>query len=91
MIWNDLKNDKYAQIKSFHYDYQLQVYMYNFMYVDPETMAEEEYFPSTKTFVTNYKNMSTTGPVPKHWIVCSYLRSEYDELDLNFYETYMKI
>ena len=43
--------DKYAQIKRFNYDFQLQVYMYYFMYVDPETIAEEDYFPYNKTFV----------------------------------------
>ena len=40
--------DKYALMKRFHYDLRLQVYMYDFMYVNPETMAEEEYFPYTK-------------------------------------------
>ena len=28
--------DKYAQLNIFHHDHQLQVYMYAFMYVDPE-------------------------------------------------------
>ena len=36
--------DKYAQMKRFHYDHQLQVYMYAFMYVDLEIMEEEDYF-----------------------------------------------
>ena len=29
-----IKNDKYAQMKMFHHDRQLQVYMYDFKYVD---------------------------------------------------------
>ena len=28
-------------------------YMYNFVYVDLETILEKEYFPDTKTFVEN--------------------------------------
>ena len=60
---NDLKIDKYALMKMFQYEHQLQVYMYDFMYVDREAMAEEEYFSDTKTVVENYKNMSTPGPV----------------------------
>ena len=31
--------DKYAQMKRFNYDLQIQVYKYGFMYVNPETMA----------------------------------------------------
>ena len=45
--------DKYSQLKSFHYDIQLQAYMYDLMYVDPDTVAEEYYFTATKTFVAN--------------------------------------
>ena len=41
---NDKKKDKYAQIKRFHYERWLQVYMYDFMYVDPEKMKEDEYY-----------------------------------------------
>ena len=36
--------DKYAQLNSFHRDHRLQVYMYDFMYVDPETMSVEDHF-----------------------------------------------
>ena len=46
----ELKNDTYVQMKRFNYDPQPQVYMYVFMYVDPETMAEEEYFPAATFF-----------------------------------------
>ena len=45
--------DKYAQMKSFHRGSRLQVYMYAFMYVDPETMPAEDHVPSTKIFVVN--------------------------------------
>ena len=40
--------------------------MYAFMYVDPDTIPVEEYFPYTKTFVKYYKKISNPGPVPKH-------------------------
>ena len=36
--------DKYAQINRFHYDRQLQVYMYDLMYANHKTIAEEYYF-----------------------------------------------
>ena len=39
---------KYAQLKMFHLDRQLQVYMYDFMYVDPDAISVEDYFPDTK-------------------------------------------
>ena len=60
------------------------------MSIDPKTMEEEDYFPATKTFVENYMKISTPGSVPKHWIGFSYIRSEYFELGLKFYETEMK-
>ena len=43
--------DKYAQLEIFHYDCQLQVYIYAFMYVYPETMPVGEYFTDIKKFV----------------------------------------
>ena len=39
--------------------------MYDFMYVDTETMTEEDYFPATKKFVENHNKSSSRGPVPK--------------------------
>ena len=64
-----IKNmDKYAQLKTFHHDRQLQVYMYDFMYVDTKTIPVEDYFPATKIFCNNYIKVSTPGPVPKHWL-----------------------
>ena len=82
--------DKYAQLKRFHNDLQLQVYMYAFMYVDPETMPVKDNFHPNKTFVVNYNKMSTPGPVPERWIELSYIRSENYELNQNFDETEKK-
>ena len=55
-------------MKRFNYDHQLRVYMYSCMYVDPETMEKDGYFPDTKTFVADYNKMSNSDPVPKHWL-----------------------
>ena len=63
--------DIYAQLKRFHHDHLLQVYMYDFMYVDNETIPVEEHFTATKKCVVNYKKMSTPGPIPRHWLVFS--------------------
>ena len=54
-------------------------------------MIVENYFTSTITFAEKYKNMSTPGPFPKHWLGFSYIRSEDYELYLNFDETELKI
>ena len=62
---------KYAQLMGFQQDRRLQFYMYDFMYVDPQTMPTEDHFPAIKSFVVNYKKISTPGPIPKHWIVFS--------------------
>ena len=43
--------DKYAQLKRFHYDRQIQVYMYALMYVDNQTMPGEDHFTATKQIV----------------------------------------
>ena len=59
---------KYAQVKNFLYDHQLQVYRYAFMYINPQTIPLENRFPAIKTFIVNYKKMSTPGTVPKHWL-----------------------
>ena len=71
----------------FHCDRKLQVYMYDFMYVDPDKIPMEDYFPATRTF----KKISTPGPVPNNWPVFSYIRSDNYQLDLNFDETETKI
>ena len=64
-IWIKIM-DKYAQLKRFHHYHWLQFYMYTVMYVDPDVMPVEGYFPNTETFSYNYKKMSALGPVPKH-------------------------
>ena len=76
--------DKYAQLKRLHHDLRLQVDMYDFKSIDPESIPVEEYFPATKTLVENYKIISTSGPVSKHWLRFSYIHSEYYELHKNF-------
>ena len=44
---------KYVQLKRFHNDRRLQVYMYSFMYVDPQTIPVEDNFTATKNIVVN--------------------------------------
>ena len=61
--------------------------MYAFMHVDYEKMSVEDHFTATEMFVDNYKKMSTTGPVPKHWLGFSYISSEDNELDQIFDDT----
>ena len=63
--------DKYAQLKRFHHDRQLQVYMYAFMYINHQIMPLEDHFIATKTFLMNYKKISTPVTVPKNCIVFS--------------------
>ena len=46
------------------------------MYVDPETIPEEEYFQETKTFIDDKKKMSTPWPATKYWPEFSYIGSE---------------
>ena len=79
--------NKYAQLKKFHIGHRLKVYMYAFMYVDPETVTMEDHFPATKSFFMNYKKISTPVTVPKHWLGFSYIRSKYYESDQSFDET----
>ena len=55
-------------MKRFFYDGRLQIYMHNFVYVDPEKMAEEDYFPDIKIFIVEYKSMSTPVPFPNRWL-----------------------
>ena len=80
----------YAQLNRFHHDLRIQVYMYDFMYIDPEIIPVEDHFPATKIFVVNYNKISTPQPVPKHRIGFSYISSEYYELNHNFYDTDLK-
>ena len=78
---------KYAQLKMFHHDRRLQVYMYAFMYIDLETSPVEGHFTYTKTIIVNYKKMLTSGPVPKHCLGFSHIVSKYYGLDQNFDDT----
>ena len=77
-------------MKRFIYELRLQVHMYAFMYVNPETIPVEDYFTATTTFAYNYKKISTTGPVPKHWLRFSYTCLEHFELVVNCDETELK-
>ena len=45
-----IKNDKYSLMQRFHHYRWIQFYVYDFMYVDPDTMSEEDYFPATLFF-----------------------------------------
>ena len=67
--------DKYAKLKRLHHDLRLQVYIYNFIYVDTDTIPVDENFTTKKTYVLNYKKMSTPGTVPKNWLGFSYIVS----------------
>ena len=58
-----------------------------FMYVYPQTMSVEDHFIATKTFFVKYREISTPGPVPKHWLRFSCIRSEDYELYQNFDDT----
>ena len=78
--------NKYAILKRFHSDRRLKVYMYDFMYVNPDSIPVEDYFPETKTFFDKYKKMSTPGPVLKYWLVFDYICSEDYELDVKLDE-----
>ena len=39
---------KYSRLNRFHHDLQIQVYMYDFMYVDPEIMSVKLKNPTTE-------------------------------------------
>ena len=43
--------NKYAQTKRFNYDRQLQIFMYDFMYFYPDTMAKGRFFQIKKYLV----------------------------------------
>ena len=75
---------KYAKLRRFYHDCRLQFYIYDFIYVDVQTIPLEDHFTAKKAFVLNYKKISTPGSVPKHWLGFSYIRSEDYELDHNF-------
>ena len=74
-------------LKRSHGDRQLQVYIYAFRYVDPETIPSEDHFTDTKKSVEDYKKMPTQGLAPKHCLGFSYIKSGYYEFEQNFYDT----
>ena len=78
---------KYAQLKGFHHNFRLQVYIHSFRYVDPEIISVEDYFLATKKFFGNYNKMLTPGPSTKKWLGYSYIQSEDYELYINLYQT----
>ena len=47
--------NKYIQIKKFHHGCWFKVYIYNFMYIKPDTISEEEYLTATNVFKTTRK------------------------------------
>ena len=42
-------------MKRFHHGHQPQFYIYDFMYVDPETVTEEEYLTANRFFLNTIK------------------------------------
>ena len=77
---------KYGQLKRFHHNFRLQVYIYAFMYVNTESILVEDYFPATKLFFEDHKKILTPGPVPKHCLRFIHICSEDYKLDMNFDE-----
>ena len=47
--------NRYLQLKRSHHDCQLEVYIYAFTYVDPETMPAEDYFLLQKRLLITTK------------------------------------
>ena len=58
----------------FNNDQRLHVYMDAFMYVDPRKMAVEDNL--LLIFFVNHKKITISVPVPKNWLVLSYICSE---------------
>ena len=81
----------YILMQRFNHDPCLHIYMYNLMYVDTETIAQEEYLPDTRSFVETEKKRLTPVLVPKQWIGFSYICSEDYELDLSIDDKKVKI
>ena len=52
--------DKYAPMNKFQHDCWIQLYMYDLMYIDTDTMANEYHFPAT------YNISSTPGLFTKY-------------------------
>ena len=43
--------DIYAQLSRIHHDHKLQIFMYDFMYVDRNTMPQEDNFTDKKNLL----------------------------------------
>ena len=55
--------DKYAQLERFNHDLRLKVCIYDFMYVDTETIPVEDYFQIQKhLLITTINVNSRTSP-----------------------------
>ena len=50
-----IKTMKNELMQMFHHDHWLQISLYDFMYIDTETITEEDYIPDTIEFVEYYK------------------------------------
>ena len=85
-----IKTMKNELMQMFHHDHWLKIYVYDFMYIDTETITEEDYIQDNIEFVEYYKKRWTTGSVPNNWLVFSYICWEYYELDLKFDEKKIK-
>ena len=48
-------------------------------------MPVEDYFTAIQNFFENYKKLSITVPVQKHWLRFSYICSGYYKLDMSFF------
>ena len=56
--------EKYTLIKRYHYDRRLKIYMHAIMYVDAETMAEENFFTAEKKMLKLQYNVNSRT-IPK--------------------------
>ena len=73
--------DKYGLLKRFHHDLRLQVYMYDFMYVDPQTIPVEDHFTATKKNCCELQESVSFITSTKYWMEFRYICSEDYELD----------
>ena len=63
--------------------------MHAFMYIDPENIIEEDYFPATKVFFLRIKKVQLLNH-PQTIGLVSVTFSEYYELDMKFDEPEIK-
>ena len=74
---------KCEQIKKSHNGLQLQTYVYDVIYVHPDTITKVWYLPDAKYIVPDYKKRLITLPVTKNRFFFSYICTESYELYLN--------